>query len=995
MKKITPLTLIVFSFALFCLHPPTFAAWVWSPEAGKFVNPDAEVQDTPKEQYDYAMEFYKQKNLKEASQQFRLLLKRYPGSQSAPESQYRLGVIYEEMGDFYRGFRAYRDLLQRYPQTERMSEAIEREFKIGNLFLSGRKAKLMGLDILPSGPRAIEVFKHIVEAAPYSEYGERAQFHLGLANKKSNQFEDAIKAFETLIDNYPQSKLVPQARYQIADTSYLESVAATRDQRVIDQAAKEIDQFLKHYPDSSVSDKAAKLRQEIDEKNAEKNYRIGLYYEKENYLDSAFIYYRDVSIRYPNTQWGTKAKERLQALEKPAEFLKSQEAEVLSKKQKAQSEMQALGVSDQGRRQELEWELQRLEKEEKEIQKSKPETLKRRRAALRQKESDLKEKRKVLAKKKKRFTKNTSADLQAAFQRWEASLEKEQADLAKEKLRIGEWEKNLGVSTAPFYTHLVPFGKEAPSPVEQVRQVEAKRFAELAKEKVNLLKEKENLYRGYEKLATLEGLPQGEDAGLRDDRERLERKAGEVGQLERSLEEKEKLYQTHFGTSPWQAVWQVPKRVVTRSVGILNPFEGDWRKDLESKSVDELKTLQSHWQEKVNAQKTLVETISQAFDEELGRAEERRLIASVQEKETDPAALRRSIKQLEREIRSRYNEIQDRNARKNALLEELEKILHGKEEGKGGLAKGGSIVAAPVTGFYKFGKAFLFGLPERDVRLTEEAKRLSAGEVGIERAQAIRKEIELESLLIQERSDQIQRLERALEAMRARASLSETPAFRSLLVKIPYVFVREAVASAGRLVPKEDRNEKLIEQLNGETAKLEGLKRQLSQINILVEKKTKGGKEASVSAGPVVETKTPEKMPDQTVLQDEIRSLQKQLEFQEKNYEYELERFEKTRWKRLSLGRNKGRTRKARNIEEEIVHLIEKEQKIHQEEKQLLVKKKEVVDQFLNQVPSDLFAKELNLEKEEIESRMNEIQNRQATLGEELKRFRPQAFPPS
>jgi hypothetical protein len=46
----------------------------------------------------------------------------------------------------------------------------------------------MGLNILPSGPRAIEVFKHIAEAAPFSEYGDRAQFHLGLAHKKLNRF---------------------------------------------------------------------------------------------------------------------------------------------------------------------------------------------------------------------------------------------------------------------------------------------------------------------------------------------------------------------------------------------------------------------------------------------------------------------------------------------------------------------------------------------------------------------------------------------------------------------------------------------------------------------------------------------------------------------------------------------------------------------------------------------------------------------------------------
>lgn len=982
MRKIVRFSITAISLFLL-LSPSAFPAWVWSPEAGKFINPDAVVQGTPQEQYDYAMGYYKKKNLKEAAEQLRRLLKKYPGAQIAPEGQYRLGVVYEEMGDFYRAFRAYRDLLQRYPQNEHMSEVIEREFRIGNLFLSGRRAKIMGLGILPSGPRAIEVFKHVVDTAPYSEYGDRAQFHLGLAYKKTNQFEEAIEAFQGVIDRYPQSKLVPQARYQMADTSYLQSVAATRDQRAIDRAAQEIDEFLKYHPDSSVSDKAARLRQEIDEKNAEKNYRIGVFYEKENYLESAFIYYRDVAARYPQTQWGPKATERLQALEKPAEFLKAQEAEALSKKQKIESELVALGDSDPARKKELQWELERAKKGVKEVKKSKPETLKRRRAALRQKEKELQEKWKVLKKKKKRFAKNPSEDLVVAFTRWEGLLEREKADLAKEKLRIEDWGKNLGVDITPFYAHLVPFGKGAPTPLEQVRQVEAKRFAELAKEKAGLLRKKEDVYREYEKWVALEGLSGEEDATLQADRQKLEQKAEEIGYLAKTLQEKEKRYEKHFGTSPWQAVWQVSTKVVVKSVSVLNPFEVISRKDWESKSADELKTLESHWKEKVSAQKTLVDTIAQAFDDELARAEEKRLIASVEEKATDPAALRRSIKQLEREIRSRYNEIQDRNARKNELLEDLEGIFKHKGESGGSLAKSGKIVAAPVTGFYKFGKAFLFGLPQRDVKLTQEAKQFSGGEVDSETVARLRKEIELESLLIQARNQEIQKLEGALEALRARASLSETPAGRSLLIKFPYVFVREAIVNAGRLVPKEGRQDKLIEQLNQETAKLEQLKKELKQIESILAKKSKSG-----SPEPVVsEPPAPEKNPDQAQLQEGVRSLQKQLEFQEKNYEYELERFEKVRWQKLSKAHGKGRTEKVKKIEENLVRLIGKEQKIHQEEKELLTKKEEVLQQFWDQSPSDLYTKELNLEKEEIESRLNEIQKRQTTLGEELKRF--------
>lgn len=987
--------LLVISFAFLFFLPSAFAAWVWSPEAGKFVNPDEEVQGTPQEQYDYAMEFYKSHKLKDAAHQFRMLLKKYPGSQVAPESQYRLGVIQEELGDFYKAFRAYRDLIQRYPQTERMVEAIEREFRIGNLFLSGSKAKVMGLAILPSGPRAIEVFKHIVEAAPYGEYGEKSQFQLGLAYKKVNQFEESIQAFQTLIDQYPKSELLPQARFQIADTSYLQSVVATRDQHVIDRASKEIDSFLTHYPNSNVSDKAAKLRQEIDEKNAEKNYRIALFYEQENFLDSAFIYYRDVSARYPHTQWGEKALSRLGALEKPAEFLKSQEAEVSAKREKLLSEIQTIGNSDPAKRHELEEQLKRLQKEQKELKKSKPETIKKRLAALKQKEALLREKRKALKKKKKRFSKNTSEDLVSAFERWEASLQKEERDLAREKVQIEQWGKGLGVETEPFYTRVVPFGKAEPTPLEQVQRLEAERLDEIAREKRKILIKKEKLYHEYEEMLTREGgVSKPEPALERKDRRKRDAQIAEIQKLEENLQEKENLYRKLYGAPAWQAVLRAPTQVLGKSVDVLNPFERTSRNDWSSKSTDELKALEKQWEGKLNSQKALVDVIKGAFDDELNKSVEKEMQKESGGKEIDATTLRKTIKQVEREIRGRYNEIQDRNERKNELLEEVEKTLQGKvKEGTG--QKAGKILTAPARGAYLFGRSFLFGLPQRDVELTQEAKRLSPEKAEAALLQELREQIKLESLLIETRNQEILKFKQELEALRAQASLMGARPVRPLLVKYPYVFIREAIVSANRLVPKKDRREELIEQLHRETKKLEQLKGEQAKLKTFIASKSEVVKIKKELKPQAKSARRQRPVVNQQALQDEIKTLKKELQLETGDFESQRKTFEKKRWHKISLGRRKSRMEKLKGIEKDLVHLIEQEQKIQEEEKSLWAKKKEAAEKFLRELPRDIFTNDLNRERKEIISHLSAIQKSETNLGDELRRFRPQALPHS
>ena len=104
---------------------PSFAShayWVWSPESGKFINPEGAVEDSAEEQYEYAMSFYKEKDFDEAAEQLENLLKQYPGARIAPEAQYRLGTLYEEKKDFLKAFGAYKVLVESYPQSERFSE---------------------------------------------------------------------------------------------------------------------------------------------------------------------------------------------------------------------------------------------------------------------------------------------------------------------------------------------------------------------------------------------------------------------------------------------------------------------------------------------------------------------------------------------------------------------------------------------------------------------------------------------------------------------------------------------------------------------------------------------------------------------------------------------------------------------------------------------------------------------------------------------------------
>ena len=227
---------LAFIFILLLPCPFASADWVWSPEQGKFINTESETQNDAADVFENALDLYKEKKLDKAAEQFKLLLKKYPQSRVAPESQYRLGAIFEEKGDFIEAHKAYQVLIKSYPQSERFDEVIEREYQIGVMFLSGKKGKLMGIEIRPSLPLAVEVFQKIVEAAPYGPFGDKSQFNLGVAYQKSGQYDNSVDAFQALIDQYPQSSLLQQARLQMAEAAYEKSSSQTRDQSALDEA---------------------------------------------------------------------------------------------------------------------------------------------------------------------------------------------------------------------------------------------------------------------------------------------------------------------------------------------------------------------------------------------------------------------------------------------------------------------------------------------------------------------------------------------------------------------------------------------------------------------------------------------------------------------------------------------------------------------------------------------------------------------------------------
>jgi outer membrane assembly lipoprotein YfiO len=317
MKKIIAYLLIGLLF--FVLMPPSHAYWIWTPGSKKWTNPKYAPKDTPREQYDYAMQFYLAKDYTKAISEFKKLLKAYPQAELAPDAQYYIGRSYEERREHYAAFLAYQKVIDVYPRSELTEEILERQYKIGNLYYSGEKEKLFGVAIISAIDKALEIFEKVVANSPYGKYADLAQYKIGECYKKNGQFKEAAEAFGKLASNYPKSLLYEQAKYEVAYCTYKMSLKPNYDQEPTEEAIKEFEEFVKTKETGETIEDAQAALVRLQEKKAESLYNTAHFYEKSRHYESAIVYYKEIIDSYPRTSWAKKAFNKVTELEKRIE----------------------------------------------------------------------------------------------------------------------------------------------------------------------------------------------------------------------------------------------------------------------------------------------------------------------------------------------------------------------------------------------------------------------------------------------------------------------------------------------------------------------------------------------------------------------------------------------------------------------------------------------------------------------------------------------------
>ena len=307
---------LVFAVAALLLPESGKASVVFKPgQKAKYVAPgEEEISGNAAELYQIGQSAEKAGNIKRAIKAYKSLVKHHPKDTLAPGALYRSAQLQEQLHEYTPAAESFSQLVEKYPGSPHFEEAIEAQFRVGEIYLNGKKLKFLGIPLASALDRAVTIFANVVRTAPYGKYTARAQFDIGLAREKQGANDAALQAYQAVADKFPNEPVAVDAQYQIGYVWFTAAQTGTKDAAASANAKTAFQDFLFHYPKS---EKAAQARANLDileHKQTANSYKVAKFYDKQKYYRAAVIYYNEVIRQQPGSEESNEAKKRIDQL---------------------------------------------------------------------------------------------------------------------------------------------------------------------------------------------------------------------------------------------------------------------------------------------------------------------------------------------------------------------------------------------------------------------------------------------------------------------------------------------------------------------------------------------------------------------------------------------------------------------------------------------------------------------------------------------------------
>ncbi|MGH7501438.1 MAG: outer membrane protein assembly factor BamD [Longimicrobiales bacterium] len=148
---------------------------------------------------------------------------------------------------------------------------------------------------------AIRALEQFIFQYPTHDRYQEARFRLGDAYAGKDDRLIAASEYGRLADDFPNGQWADDARFRVCQMYYELSPIPPRDQEYTMTAIDHCSSLMAFYPDSEFAPRAAEIITQLQNKLAEKELQHGDFYFKAGAYDSAIIVYQHLLENYPTS----------------------------------------------------------------------------------------------------------------------------------------------------------------------------------------------------------------------------------------------------------------------------------------------------------------------------------------------------------------------------------------------------------------------------------------------------------------------------------------------------------------------------------------------------------------------------------------------------------------------------------------------------------------------------------------------------------------------
>ncbi len=159
--------------------------------------------------------------------------------------------------------------------------------------------------------KADEKFKELDQQHPYTEWARKANMMSVFSKYKQGEYTEAAGEGKRYIALHPASSDAAYAQYLVGMSYYNQIADVSRDQKITEQALRELDEVVRKYPKSEYADPAQQRVQVARDQLAGKEMEVGRFYLKDRNYVAAANRFKTVVTQYQTTRHVEEALARV------------------------------------------------------------------------------------------------------------------------------------------------------------------------------------------------------------------------------------------------------------------------------------------------------------------------------------------------------------------------------------------------------------------------------------------------------------------------------------------------------------------------------------------------------------------------------------------------------------------------------------------------------------------------------------------------------------